>query len=141
MSRLNRKHTLGMVAMSAAAIGAMTLVQSAPAGAALPSSYVLSLPQGAILGYAPPTAIVVAGQPLTFINADTTPHSVTAIDTKIKKIKFGKKTYITKVPLFDTKVIAGTATALVTGVESLKPGSYKFLCTLHTGMKGTLTVK
>jgi plastocyanin len=64
---------------------------------------------------------VKAGTKITVRNTDGVQHTVTAVDG----------------PTFDVPVNAG-ATATFTAPST--PGTYKFGCTIHPSMHGTLTV-
>jgi plastocyanin len=104
-------------------------------------SLAVAPPQGAIVGFALPEAVVLQGQALSFVNADVVAHTLTSVATKPKKIKYGKKYYTIRVPLFDSGGVNSLGTSDVKGVTGLKPGSYAFYCSMHTGMKGTLVVQ
>jgi plastocyanin len=69
------------------------------------------------------------GENLTFQNLDLQSHDVTAGD----KGTDGK-------PLFASPTIGFGQTAKVEGAQNLKPGTYKFFCTVHPFMTATLTV-
>jgi plastocyanin len=69
------------------------------------------------------------GERLTFRNLDTHGHTVTAT----QKGADGK-------PLFATPVIGLNQSAFVDGSQFLTTGSYEFLCTVHTFMRGTVVV-
>jgi plastocyanin len=112
------------------------------ADAALPAPAVaVSLPQGAITGFATPVVITTAGTAMSFVNADVTGHTVTSKETKPVKVKYGKKYYTIRVPLFDSEGVNPGAVGDVKGVTALKPGTYHFYCALHTSMTGELQVK
>jgi plastocyanin len=84
---------------------------------------------------APPTQFVggditiAQGEKVTFTNGDTVAHDVTAAangaDDK---------------PLFASGQIGTGQSAAVAGVEYLTTGSYGYICSIHPGMKGTITV-
>ncbi|WP_245791376.1 cupredoxin domain-containing protein [Actinacidiphila rubida] len=65
---------------------------------------------------------VAPGATVTVTNADSTAHTVTATGAKA----------------FDTGTIAPGGTATFTAPKA--PGSYRYICTIHPFMKGTLTV-
>src|SRR5256885_12523350 len=69
------------------------------------------------------------GENLTFQNLDLQSHDVTASD----KGPDGK-------PLFASPTIGFGQTAKVEGAQNVKPGTYKFYCTVHPFMTATLTV-
>jgi plastocyanin len=97
-------------------------------------------PQGAVIGFGAPYVLAVQGQALSLLNADTVAHTLTSVATKPKKVKYGRKYFTIRVPVFDSGSIGGAAVGDVKGVISLKPGDYAFYCAMHTGMKGTLKV-
>ena len=136
MTRTPRRILLGAVAtgLLVSSLGATAAPLPAPALAIAP-------PQGAVVGFALPQAIAFQGQAVTLLNTDTVAHTVTSVATKPKRIKYGKKYYTIRVPLFDSGSIAGLAMGDVKGATGLKPGSYAFYCSMHTGMKGTLVVQ
>lgn len=126
-----------------AAAGAAAALAAAPVTEAAPvpvPALVVSGPQGATIGFATPTVLSVQGQSLTLLNADTVGHTVTSKATRAKKVKFGRRYYVVRVPLFDSGNVAPAGTGDVKGVAGLKPGSYQFFCYAHTGMVGTLVV-
>lgn len=124
----------------AATVGALACTPLAGATPPPVPSVVVSGPQGAVVGFATPTVLSVQGQSLTFFNADTVGHTVTSKATKAKRVKFGKKYYTIRVPLFDSGNVSPVAAGDVKGVTGLKPGSYAFYCSAHTGMTGELVV-
>ena len=80
--------------------------------------------------YGNPNVEIAGGESLTFLNLDLTAvHDVTAIDAGT-----GGK------PVFRSEIIGFGTEAPVVGAEKLGPGSYDFLCSIHTFMTGTLTV-
>jgi plastocyanin len=79
--------------------------------------------------YATPSVTIDQGERLTFQNADVVSHDVTAED-----VGPGNK------PLFSSPLVAGGSEAFVEGSQYLTTGSYKFLCSVHPSMRGTLTV-
>jgi plastocyanin len=123
------------------AAGAL-LVAGTGAEAAPPvPSVAVAGPQAPTVGFATPSVFTLAGQSLTFANGDTTGHDITSKLTKPKKLKYGKKYYTIQVPLFRSESVPAGSTGPVVGVEGLKPGTYAFYCSLHTGMTGSLTVQ
>jgi plastocyanin len=70
----------------------------------------------------PATLTVSPGATVTVKNEDTATHTVTANDKS-----------------FDTGNVASGATRTFTAPG--KPGSYQYICSIHTYMQGTLTVK
>jgi plastocyanin len=97
-------------------------------------------PEAATAGFASRAVVLLQGQALSFANGDLSGHTLTSKLTVKKLVKFGKKTYVTYVPLFDGAVNAGSV-GDVKGVANLMPGTYDFYCSLHTGMTGQLTVQ
>jgi plastocyanin len=101
----------------------------------------LAVPAGAgadervIAGPAPSTYLnpeveLEAGEPLSFLNADLgAAHDVTSVDVAGSKALFASET-----------VGPGTEVPVV-GADSLAPGTYDYLCSVHTFMEGTLTVR
>jgi plastocyanin len=76
-------------------------------------------------GYLNPNVSIDSGEALTFFNADfSAPHDVTSVDPG----------------LFKSETVNAPTEVPVVGAESLAPGSYRFLCSVHTYMEGTLTV-
>ncbi len=127
---------LGAAALLVAATGAQAAAPAPP----VPSVAVAG-PQAPTVGFATPTVVTLAGQALTFANGDTTGHDITSKLTKPKKLKFGGKYYTIQVPLFRSESVPAGSTGPVVGVEGLKPGTYAFYCSLHTGMTGSLIVQ
>ena len=122
--------------------GGALLVAASGAQAAPPvPSLAVAGPQAPTVGFATQTVVMVTGQGLTFANGDTTGHDITSKLTKPMKLKFGKKYYTIQVPLFRSESLSAGATGPVVGVESLKPGTYQFYCSLHTSMTGSLIVQ
>ena len=123
------------------AAGALLLASPGAQAAPPVPSLAVAGPQAPIVGFATPTVISLQGQALTFANGDTTGHDITSKLTKPVKVKFGKKYYVTQVPIFRSENVAAGGTGPVVGVEGLKPGTYQFFCSLHTSMTGTLMVQ
>ncbi|MFF7642923.1 cupredoxin domain-containing protein [Streptomyces canus] len=73
--------------------------------------------------FSPSTLTVKAGQKITVVNEDSAAHTVTA----------------TEGSAFDTGSISGGKSGTFTAPS--KAGSYAFVCTFHSNMKGTLTVR
>jgi plastocyanin len=72
---------------------------------------------------------IAQGEQVTFTNADTVTHDVTAAANGAD----GK-------PLFASAQIGPAQSAAVAGVEYLTTGSYEYICSIHPFMKGTITV-
>lgn len=71
--------------------------------------------------FQPATLTIVAGQTVTFTNADDDAHTVTATDGS-----------------FDSK---GLETGAIWRHAFTTPGTYRYFCELHPFMKGTIVVK
>ncbi|WP_446042278.1 cupredoxin domain-containing protein [Streptomyces sp. SID1121] len=71
----------------------------------------------------PDKLTVAPGTKITVTNNDTTTHTLTAITDKA----------------WNTGDIAPGKSATFTAPT--KPGAYKYMCTIHPFMKGTLTVR
>jgi plastocyanin len=98
----------------------------APAGPA-----VVAGPGSSGVGYLTPVMTTQKGGPLQFINLDVVQHDVVANDLGPD----GR-------PLFHTPLIGTGASAAVEGLENVEAGrSYGFFCSLHTNMRGTLSVR
>jgi plastocyanin len=136
MSHLPRRLALG-----AAAAGLLAGTVGATAAPAPVPSVAVAPPQAAVIGFAVPEVLALQGQAVSFVNADVVAHTLTSVATKPQRIRYGKKYYTIRVPLFDSGSVAALGTGDVKGVTGLKPGSYAFYCTMHTGMKGTLVVQ
>ncbi|MFE4718756.1 cupredoxin family copper-binding protein [Streptomyces sp. NPDC056713] len=107
---------------------------SPPASPSAPASASLSSPSSSesgkgevkvtIKGFAfhPATFEVSPGTKITVTNEDSATHTLTADDKS-----------------FDTGDLAQGKSATFTAPS--KPGSYSYICTIHTNMKGTLTVR
>ena len=78
--------------------------------------------------FVPADLTISAGSRLTFVNNDLAPHNVVADTTDRNG------------PIFRSDTITTGGTAEVKGVEKLKPSTYTFYCSLHPGMRGSLTV-
>ena len=135
MTRTPRRLVLGAAAagLLVSSLGAQATPLPTPAVAVAP-------PQGAVIGFGAPYVLAVQGQAVSLLNVDTVAHTLTSVATTPKRLKFGRKYYTIRVPLFDSGSVGGAATGDVKGVISLKPGDYTFYCQMHTGMKGTLRV-
>ena len=129
---------------SGAVLAALGLVvASGPSEAAPPPfpAMVVSGPQSATTGFPPGPVLTIQGQALTLTNTDLTNHNITSTATNPVRVKYGKKFYTIRVPLFRSESVPSGGQKDVKGVVNLKPGSYAFLCSLHTAMKGTLMVQ
>lgn len=79
----------------------------------------------AALNYTTPAIAAARGDTLRFNNLDS------AAQHDIDSDQAG---------LFDSPLISAGESTLVEGVEKLEPGTYGFHCSIHSWMKGTLTV-
>ena len=111
----------GSVLVALVAVVAV-LAMLTPASAA-PSFVVAGPGNAASPVYYTPFVVLQKGQPLNFINLDIAPHDVRS----------------TSGLFFSAVITIGKKTA-VNGVKKLAKGSYKFYCSLHPLMKGTLRV-
>lgn len=78
--------------------------------------------------YSSDVITVDQGEALIFRNADLNRHDVVSTQ------QAGGK------PLFSTPLLSTGGEAVVQGVQQLKGGNYPFFCSIHSYMKGTLTV-
>jgi plastocyanin len=136
MSHIARRLVLG-----AAATGLLVSTVGATAAPVPVPSVAIAPPQAAVVGFAVPDVVALQGQALSFVNADVVAHTLTSVATKPQRIRYGKAYYTIRVPLFDSGSVGALGSGNVKGVVGLKPGSYAFYCTMHTGMKGTLVVQ
>ena len=118
-------------AVAGAAALALAALAAAPATAAPGDGVVVAAPVGNQVGYAPALVVVGRGGEATLVNADPTqPHDVVALDLGPD----GR-------PLFRSPRAAFGEAAAVAGVAALAPGEYRFTCSIHGTMNGTLTVR
>jgi plastocyanin len=81
--------------------------------------------------YQNPNIEIDAGEAITLTNLDlTAAHDVTSIDVGPGAT-----------PLFASETIGFAASAPVNGAEALDPGTYDFLCSVHTFMTGSIKVR
>ncbi|MGH2716322.1 MAG: PQQ-binding-like beta-propeller repeat protein [Thermoleophilaceae bacterium] len=106
------------LAATVSALAAACLA-AAPARAAEQQAY------AAALNYATPAVIAGQGDTLRFTNLDA------AAEHDVDSDEAGR---------FESPLVGGGESTLVTGVETLPPGSYGFHCSLHSWMTGTLTI-
>lgn len=132
---------LALCAAAAALLLGSTGATAAPTATVPAPAVAVAPPQGAIVGFASPVVVAVRGQAVSFANVDVVGHTVTSLATKAKRMKYGKRWYTIRVPLFDSGSVTAAAVGDVKGVVSLKPGEYVFYCAMHTSMKGTLRVQ
>jgi plastocyanin len=92
---------------------------------------IIAGPGAASAGYATPNATTSVGGQLSFVNFDFVEHDVVSE----AKGPDGE-------PLFSTPLIGTGESAQIEGLEQVKSGqSYRFLCSIHPGMQGTLRVR
>jgi plastocyanin len=106
---------------AAAAIAALAL-----AAAAAYAGTIYAAPPNQFVGG---DITIAQGEKVTFTNGDTVTHDVTAAT------KGGDGN-----PLFASEKIGAGQSAAVAGAEYLTTGSYGYVCSIHPGMKGTITV-
>lgn len=81
--------------------------------------------------YMNPQVTIDPGESLDFLNLDATaPHDVTSVDVGANAEA-----------LFRSETVGFGVMVPVVGAESLGPGSYDFICSIHSFMEGTLTVR
>ena len=115
MSGRRLRRTASVLAL-AAVPGALC---AAPAGAAEQQAY------AAAFSYTTPAVVAAKGDTLRFTNLDA------AAQHDLDSDQAG---------LFDSPLINAGQSTLVRGVERLQPGTYGFHCSIHSWMKGALTV-
>ena len=120
-----RSRLLVVLALS----GSMIVPSAAGAAPGDVGGSIVAGPGGATLGYATKATVEPQGTPLTFYNLDQLAHTVTAVDRDAD----GR-------PLFNGNALPGT-TSTVLGVDKLRAGSYRFFCSFHPNMSGTLVVE
>jgi plastocyanin len=114
-----RGHLIKGAAVSVAVLGVA-------AGAAWADQTIYAGPPNQFVGG---DVTIAQGEKITFTNADTVTHDVTAA----AKGGDGK-------PLFSSAQIGPAQSAAVAGVEYLTTGKYAYICSIHPFMKGTITV-
>ena len=82
------------------------------------------------LTFAPETVEIARGDTLELINLEMPVHNVTSTVRSKKGVL-----------LFSSPTVGAGQTAVVRGVQSLKPGGYSFLCSVHPEMRGLLVVR
>jgi spore coat protein A, manganese oxidase len=90
---------------------------------------VFANPNGSGLGYTPRAVVVPQGAEVELTNLDQTPHDLSAVDLAPD----GR-------PLFRSRFASAFETVPVVGTDRLEPGTYRFLCSLHSTMQGDLVV-
>jgi plastocyanin len=127
-----RRLLLGCLVAATAVLALPAEAQPLPDGAV----EVIAGPQAPATGYLTEQVYSTVGSVVTFTNLDQTTHDVTSRATKTVVVK-GKKR---QRPLFSAGIAGGGSTPILS-TKDLKPGTYAFLCTLHPGMTGALTVQ
>jgi plastocyanin len=115
----------GSVLVALVAVVAV-LAMFTPASAA--QSFIVAGPGNSALPYYTPFVVLQKGQALTFVNLDIPLHDV----------KSG--TPLTPTGKFSAAAIGIGKRTPVIGAKKLAKGSYKFFCSFHPAMKGTLRV-
>lgn len=110
-------------------IAGLTFIACASTSSSAPSA-ASEAPKGgavAIKGFAfgPATLTVAKGTKVTFTNNDSTTHTVTSGANRTKDGKF------------DQSLDANATTTITFDT----PGTFEYFCTLHSSMKGTITVQ
>jgi plastocyanin len=93
-------------------------------------NYVLVGPSGVTTGYLTKVVVIRQGGGLMFRNQDEQTHDVTS----------EQRDPVTRLPIFNSDYTNPGETKRVNRVETLPPGQYPFLCSLHSEMKATLVV-
>ena len=110
----------------AATIGTTALLLALPAAAS--GERIVAGP--APVAYQNPNIEIDAGEPVTFLNLDlTAPHDVTSIDPG----PGGSA-------LFSSETVGFLTEVPVVGAENLGPGSYDYICSIHSFMTGSIRV-
>ena len=104
---------------------ALALLAAGPAAAGGGGRVVAGTPNR----YLTPDVTIAAGEGLAIANQDVVRHDVTAEDAGAS----GE-------PRFRSPLVDPGGEAPVAGAERLPPGDYRFLCSVHSSMRGTLHV-
>lgn len=105
---------------AALAVG-MFVGGSAPAA---PVGHVFAVPGSASVGYANRIVVITKGSTTGLHNLDIAQHDVVSTDG-----------------LFRSALVGVGKTTPVLGTSALAKGNYRFFCSIHPNMKGTLQVK
>ncbi len=116
---------------------AMSALLVAPAADA---SVAAAGPGGTFAGYATPVVVSQQGERLDFTNLDIDAHDIVSDDRATGSEPWCIFHPQGACPLFASKLIGLGETDEVIGVDYLLPGSYKFICSVHPWMQGTLIV-
>ncbi|WP_189190588.1 cupredoxin domain-containing protein [Streptomyces albiflavescens] len=128
-SSLHRRRATCLVLAAAAALLPVTACSGGNGNASSVTSTASSAPSPAAqitmknFAFDPATITVKPSQKVTVVNKDAVAHTVTATEGKA----------------FDTGNIDGGKSGTFTAPS--KSGSYRFVCTYHSNMKGTLIVR
>jgi polyvinyl alcohol dehydrogenase (cytochrome) len=109
---------MGLRARALLGTAALVLATPAAATAAQQQAYAVGL------NYATPAIVVNQGDTLKFNNIDVTAHTLSSNTPG----------------LFDSGVVSGGNSTVVTGVDKLAPGTYQFFCSFHPWMHGAIQV-
>jgi spore coat protein A, manganese oxidase len=90
---------------------------------------VFANPQGSSSGFTPKAPVLPAGTLLELVNLDQSAHDVMSVE-------LGPDAR----PIFRSTVATAGQTVPVQGTEGLAPGTYPFICSLHSAMRGDLVV-
>jgi len=101
-----------------------TSVLAGGASGAAVNTEIIAGPGSALATYYTPAVVITKGGTATFLNLDVAQHNVVSVPA-------GK---------FASALIGTGRSVPVKGVSALKKGTYKFHCTIHLNMTGTLTV-
>jgi glucose/arabinose dehydrogenase/plastocyanin len=93
------------------------------------SGNVIAGPLAQTAGFLTTSVTLTKGSKLTFVNLDAVAHNVASVDLD----KDGQRLFASS--------NAASGTTPVEGTERLDKGTYKFLCTVHPSMTGTLEVQ
>ena len=104
---------------------ALAVVAAVPAALPAPASAAQQQAYAAALNYATPVVVAGRKDTLRFTNLDAAARHDLRSDTP---------------GLFASKLIGAGQSSIVTGVDRLPPGAYRFHCSLHSWMKGVLDV-
>ena len=102
---------------------ATSVLAGGSSGAAV-NTEIIAGPGSFITTFYTPAVVITKGGTATFLNLDSAPHNVFSVPA-------GK---------FSSNTIGIGKSTPVKGVSALKRGTYKFKCTIHPNMTGTLTV-
>ncbi len=114
--------TLGLTLIACASTGSPPATSAPAASAASAKTATVNI-KGFAFG--PATITVAKGTKVTFSNQDSANHTVTSGANRTKDGKF------------DEPVDAGTQATITFDT----PGTFEYFCTLHSSMKGTITVQ